>query len=301
MMAHSLLPTLLSVLMGCTGAKEAAPAPAAPAPVAAAPAPAAAAPVAGVHDCRDGDRVAALDEATLRADPMAVLRMPGAPLEDVGAVLGWMAINPEVYDYLPASIQEDPAVSAAAVAAGYTRGVVLTGEVTARAAPRNDAPAAKLPCDTTNGYITGPREEQHHTAGERLAILETVEGEGGPWYRITAGEESSPEEDRKTFEMCDNLGGVPLEEFTLARDPGWIPAAVTAPAVVAPRCRSELLTFEGADNGDLAVYVRFQEVSFADFGEAAYTILSAAEAGTLSPGERLRVIWCDEAMVWLPL
>ncbi|MFT5680584.1 MAG: hypothetical protein ACI8RZ_001490 [Myxococcota bacterium] len=279
-----LMLSLLAVLWGCDGSEapdvtpEPAPTPA-PAPVVKA--------------------VTGLDDASLKADPMAVLRVADAPLTDVPTVLGWMAVNPKVYDYLPASVQADPVVAERAVSLGYARGISLTADVTARSAPRTDAPAAKLPSDATNGYITGPRGDQQHAAGERLAVLET--SEDGTWLRISEEKVADRVADRETYEMCDNLGQVAFEDFTFARDAGWIPAASTAPAVLAPRCQSKPLTFQSVENGDLAVYVSFAEVSFESFDDHAYTLLAASEAGTLKPGDTLQVIWCDDAIVWLPL
>lgn len=276
---------LLPVLSGCSGS----------------PAPRVAAPVSVTEAAPAPAGVPTFDDATLRSDPMAVLRVAEAPVTDVATVLGWMAVNPKVYDYLPASVQADPAVAERAVSLGYAWGVALSTAVTARSAPRSDAPAAMLPSDTPNGYIYGPREEQQHAAGARLAVLETVEGEGGSWVRISEEKVADRAEDRAAFDMCDNVGGVAFEDFTYARDPGWIPASSTTPAVLAPRCQAESLTFQGVENGDLAIYVSFEEISFEGFDDHAYTLLSASEAGALSPGDTIQVAWCDDAIVWLSL
>jgi hypothetical protein len=166
-------------------------------------------------------------------------------------------------------------------------------------APDAGAREALYPSDTPNGYLAEGRQPQA-LDGQTLAILEEREVGGQRWYRVVSEKASTPEADRRAFEDVSNVGGVAFEDFSFAQDPGWVPASVTAPGVAVPRCESRLLVFQSVSNGDLGIYTDFDGIGFSSFGDAEYVLLEAAEKGRLAAGDRVRVVWCDEQITWVP-
>jgi len=326
-MRAELIPFLsLALAWGCDDPEPAAPAEAAPAeaaPAEAAPAevepvaePAAApeaeteaapAALAGVTAGPPGSRVfdfpqtltaADLTEAMLKDDPMQVLFL-SEPVTDPAVAMQWMAANPKVYNFLSQSLQDDAAVQARAIELGRTAGAKITDAVIAQREPRSDAPAALYPSDTTNGYLAEPRQQQR-LEDVTLPILEEKTVDGELWYRLVEPHTSTPEEDQASFNNVSNVGGIAFEDFSFSRDPGWVPAAKTTPGVVARRCGAGLYTFASVDNGDMGVYVSFDEIAFDDFDDSNYAILQAFSEDRLAAGDQVRLIWCEDAIAWLP-
>ena len=155
------------------------------------------------------------------------------------------------------------------------------------------------PSDTTNGYLAEPRLEQR-LENVTVPILAEKTVDGVLWYQVVASQTSDREVERVSYEDLVNVGSIPFEDFSFSCDPGWIPASKTTPSVLASRCGTGLYAFESVDNGDLGVYVSFDEVAFDDFDDANYAILQAFSEDRLAAGDQVRLIWCDDAIEWLP-
>lgn len=241
-----------------------------------------------------------VDPSVLKTDPMAVLfaREPG--WDDPAVVTRWMNVNPAVYGYLPVEVQRQSDVHAAAVALGLPVGVLVTADVVALSAPQANSPIALHASDTTNGYLVEGRPEQAFAAGATAPRLAAQDVDGVQWIQVTEAVTRTAAEDDALFEMLSNVGGVDRADFSTSSDPGWIPASVTEPVVLASQCEAGLRTFQSVENGDLAVYVQFREFTTEDFSDAAYTLLEHAESGALVPGAQIYVVVCDGSIVWLP-
>lgn len=302
------LPVLCGVLATLSACRMAATSPEAPPP---APAPPVvvepAAPATGSvvptpdRMLYDADRrTESVDPAVLAQDPMAVLfaRAPG--WDDPALVSSWLDVNPAVYGYLPLEVQRQPDVQAKAVALGLPVGVRMTADVVARTAPQADSPVALWASDTTNGYLVEGRQEQAFAAGATAPNLQVQDVDGVQWIQVTAPVTRTAAQDDAVFETLSNVGGVERAAFSLATDPGWVPASVTEPAVRSTECSAGLYTFQSVENGDLAVYVNFDEVGTEDFSDAAYTLLAHAESGALTPGAQVYLVVCDGSIEWMP-
>jgi len=295
---------MMSSILGCEDSKPAAE-PGAAEPGAAEPG--AAEPGAAEPGAAEGTRIydfpqtltpADLTEAALQADPRAVMFL-SEPITDPLQAMQWMAANAEVYSYLPQALQEDAAVQARALELGRMQGATITGSVTARRAPRSDAPVALYPSDTTNGYLSEKRQEQR-LSNVILPILDEKTVDGVRWYQLVAASVTTREEDREGFNDVSNVGSISFEDFSFSSDPGWVPASETTPGVITPRCGVGLYTFESVENGDMGVYVSFDGITFDDFDSPNYAILEAATSGMLTGGDQVRLIWCDGSIEWLP-
>ena len=120
-------------------------------------------------------------------------------------------------------------------------------------------------------------------------------------------DESSREDDEKSFNELSNVGGVTFEDFSHAVDAGWIPAAVTEPVILSARYFTGLYRLNSIENGDLAVYVGFDEQQFEGFDIPFYTLMTLLESGRIASGDRIRVVWRESLtkseraeMEWLP-
>ena len=251
--------------------------------------------------------VTELTAEVVKNNPMAVMFMKKPPWEDRKKVLELMQHNVELYTYMPVALREDPEIRKSALALGLPAGVRLTADMPARVRPSKSAPLAFGGSDTTNGYLVDKRPQITFSKGDVAPVLKKTVVDGQEWVQVSEGRVTSREEDKEAYQMMSNVGGIKFEDFSFSMDPGWIPASATESVVYSPRAVTDVRTFEGAQNGDLAVYVGFDGVDFEGFSENNYTLLSRSEKGLLHSGDRVRLVWLESMvatehpeLVWLP-
>jgi hypothetical protein len=262
---------------------------------------------ADVFDTPPDQVVTKLTPEIVKDNPMAVLFMKSPPWDDLGQVLALMQHNAELYDYMPPKLRINPNVQALAEKLGLPMGVRITADTQARVRPATGAAVSQGASDTTNGYLVDNRPTQPLALGDRIQVLETTTINGAQWHKVTQGRQTSREQDRASFNTLSNVGGVTFENFSHAVDEGWIPAAITEPAILSARYVTGLYQFDSVENGDLGVYVYFDEMGFDGFDTPHYTMMSLLDAGKIKKGDRIRVVWKESlqkshepTLEWLP-
>jgi hypothetical protein len=261
-----------------------------------------------ILDFSKGDLVHELNEATVKTNPMAILMMKNPPFSDPEKIISLMKHNVALFSYLPDKLRKQKKVQEAAIALGIQQGLVMTEDYHARVRPSHTATLAYDKATAPNGYIAEGRPPQKQKKGDLLAAIETKSVNGENWYLIKRAMKSTKAADDKEWGDAANVGGVKREDFSLSVDPGWIPAKVTHKAITAQQYVSGLYTYDSAQNGDLSIYVSFQEdLGFEGFGPE-YDFLFAEEKGLISKGDQIRVIWKKSArskdspeIIWTPL
>jgi len=260
-----------------------------------------------VFDTPPDQIVTKLTPELVKRDPIVVMLMKSPPWDDRARVIELMQHNVHLYDFMPTALREDPEIRALAAKLGLPMGVKFKADVQARVRPAADAAVAKGPSDTTNGYVVEGRPIQSFTAGDRVAVLGTTTVDGVQWIRVTESVSTSREDDEKSFNDVSNVGGVTFEDFSHAVDEGWIPAAVTEPVILSARYFTGLYRLNSVQNGDLAVYVDFDEQDFEGFDTPHYTLMTLLESGHIAVGDRIRVVWRESLtksesaeLEWLP-
>ena len=260
-----------------------------------------------LYDIPADQVVTELTAEVVKTNPMAVLFMKKPPWEDRKKVLELMQYNSEFYAYMPVALREDPEFRKAAIALGLPEGVRLTSDVQARARPSKTAPLSYGGSDTTNGYLVDKRPQIMFAKGDLAPVLKRKMVDGQEWIQVSEGRVNPREDDKKAYQMMSNVGGISFEDFSFSSDPGWILGSVTESVVYSSRAVTGVHTYKGAQNGDLAVYVRFEGLSFSDFSSMNYTLMMREEKGTLEIGDRIRIVWMeslvaaeDPQLVWLP-
>ena len=262
---------------------------------------------ANVFDIPENQVVTTLTTEIVKENPMAVLFMKSPPWDDLGQVLALMQHNPALYDYMPPKLRGNPNVLALAEKLGLPMGVRFTADTQARTQPAMNAPVSKGASDTTNGYLVDVRPVQSFAAGDQVCVLETTTVNGAQWHKVTQAQQTSREQDQESFRTLSNVGGVTFADFSHGVDEGWVPAAITEPVILSARYVTGLYRFASVENGDLGVYVNFDEMGFDGFDTPHYTMLSLFDAGKITKGDRIRVVWReslqkaqDPTLVWLP-
>jgi len=252
-------------------------------------------------------KVSAAVLSTLAKDPLAIFTLTPSPFEQPQSIPALMEANPGIFEYLPPDLRKQPDLREKAIALGASTGIRFTKDVKARVSPNANAAISYGSNPASNGYLADPRPVQGFSAGDTLKPLSTQTVGDQIWYQVTAQRKSSRAEDRENYESLSNVGGIPFEGYTMAIDPGWVPASVTEETILADHYISRECTFNGVQNGDLAVYVDFEEVGFESFDEMAYKLMALQEKGTVSPGDRFRIVWRVPAdsrerlsLVWIP-
>ncbi len=260
-----------------------------------------------LYDISPDQVVTELTAEVVKNNPMAVMFMKKPPWEDRKKVLELMQHNVELYTYMPVALREDPEVRKAALALGLPAGVRLTADVPARVRPSKTAALSYGGSDTTNGYLVDKRPQIVFAKGDQAPVLKKTVVDGQEWIQVNEGRVSSREDDKKTYQMMSNVGGIEFKDFSFSVDPGWIPASATESVVYSPRAVTDVRAFRDVQNGDLAVYVGFEGVDFEGFSETNYTLLSRSEKGLLHSGDRVRLVWLESMvstehpkLVWLP-
>jgi hypothetical protein len=186
-------------------------------------------------------------------------------------------------------------------------GVKIKADVQARVRPAANAAVSRGSSDTTNGYLVEGRPIQSFAAADRVPVLGATIVDGEAWIQVTKARSTSREADRKNFETLTNVGGVEFEDFSHAVDAGWIPATGTEPAILSARYFTGLYRLNSVENGDLAVYVGFDEQQFEGFDTPHYTLMTLLESGRIAVGDRIRVVWRESLtksesaeLEWLP-
>lgn len=259
-----------------------------------------------IFDFPDELMVGEINDELIRKNPMLILHSPAPPFDQPEKLLGWMDINVNLYLYLPSSLRNQEEFKEKAIKNGIPMGVELTETTVARVKPDSNTRESLYASDTTNGYLTGERPLQEFPQNATLIPITSTEINGETWFQVTAERTSDRESEKEDFEMLSNVGGVEFEDFSFAVDEGWIPASVTKPAIYADQYTSGLYTFESAVNGDLGIYVEFEEISFDGF-DIEYSFLEASETDKLQKGDKVRIIWKKPAssteeslLVWVP-
>lgn len=262
---------------------------------------------ANVFDTPPGQVVTKLTPEIVKDNPMAVLFMKSPPWDDLARVLALMQHNAELYDYMPPKLRINPNVQALAEKLGLPMGVRITADTQARVRPATDAAVSQGPSDTTNGYLVDNRPVQSFSLGDRVQVLGTISMDGVQWLKVTEARPTSREQDRMTFDTLSNVGGVTFKDFSHTIDEGWVPAAITEPAILSARYITGLYRFDSVENGDLAVYVYFDEMGFGGFDTPHYTLMSLLDAGKIKKGDQIRVVWRESlqksqesTLEWLP-
>jgi hypothetical protein len=260
-----------------------------------------------VYDTPSDQVVTALTPELVKHDPMAVMFMESPPWDDRALVLELMQHNVQLYSYMPPAFREDPEIRALAAKLGLPMGVKFKADIQARVRPAVDAAVSRGASDTTNGYLASARPTQLFFAGDRVAVLSTTTVDGVPWIRVTDAVSNSREDDEKSFNELSNVGGVTFEDFSHAVDAGWIPADVTEPALLSARHFTGLYRLDSVENGDMGIYVYFDEQQFDGFETPHYTLMTLLESGDIASGDRIRVVWRESLekseepeLVWLP-
>jgi hypothetical protein len=260
-----------------------------------------------VFDTPPDQVVTTLTPELVKRDPIAVMFMKSPPWADRARVIELMQHNVRLYDFMPTALREDPEIRALAAKLGLPMGVKIKADVQARVHPAADAAVARGPSDTTNGYLAEGRPIQSFASDDRVHVLGTTTVDGVPWLRVTEAVSNSRKADRKSFEMLSNVGGVAFEDFSHAVDEGWIPAAVTEPAILSARYFTGLYRLNSVENGDLAIYVGFDGLHFEGFDTPHYTLMTLLESGRIAVGDRIRVVWRESLtksegaeLEWLP-
>ncbi|MEC8191261.1 MAG: hypothetical protein VX127_00915 [Myxococcota bacterium] len=244
-----------------------------------------------VFDTPPERAVTELTPEVVKADPMAALFVANPPWADRDRVMALLRHNAALYHYLPPALRADPEVRSLAEQLGLPKGVRITADSTGRVAPRADATPAKGPSDTTNGYLVDGRPTRSFVANDRLPVLATQVVDGVTWIKVFEGKAVSREKDRSLYRMLSNVGGVPFDDFSLAADDAWIPAAVTEPAIHSARFITGLYPLGGVEHGDLGIYVTLGDRTFSGFDSVHETLLTLVDAGTVSVGDQIRVVW----------
>jgi len=251
--------------------------------------------------------VTTLTPELVKRDPMAVMFMESPPWENRARVLELMRHNVQLYDYMPPALRKDPEILALAKELGLPVGVRVTTDTQARVLPSPDAAVALGASDTTNGYLADARPIQSFSADDRVRVLGTTTVDGAQWLQVTEARPVSREEDRKSFETLSNVGGVDFRDFGHSVDAGWIPATVTEPAILSARYITGLYRLDSVENGDMGIYVHFDEQGFDGFETVHYTLLTLLDSGGIASGDRIRVGWRESLqkseepeLVWLP-
>jgi len=262
---------------------------------------------ASVFDTPADQVVTALTPELVKRDPMSVLFMAAPPWDDRTRVLELMRENVQLYAYMPESLRADPEILALAEALGLPKGVKITKETQARVLPSPDAKVALGPSDTTNGYLADVRPVQSFAADDLLQVFDTKTVDGTVWVKVTEARPVPRSEDKNLFQMLSNVGGVDFKDFSHTVDEGWIPATSTEPAILSARYITGLYRLASVQNGDMGIYVDFDEQQFSGFDRVHYTLMMLLDGGQISPGDRIRVVWKESLLkseepelVWLP-
>ena len=262
---------------------------------------------AAVFDTPPDQVVTTLTPELVKGDPIVVMLMKSPPWDDRARVIELMQHNVHLYDFMPPALRKDPEIQALAEKLGLPMGVKVKADVQARVRPAPGAAVARGPSDTTNGYVAEGRPIQSFSPGDRLHVLGTTTVDGVPWLRVTEAVSNSREADRKTFNDVSNVGGVAFKDFSLAVDEGWIPAAVTEPVIMSARYFTGLYRLISIQNGDMGIYVDFDEQDFDGFDTPFYTLMTLLESGDIAVGDRIRVVWRESLtksegaeLAWLP-
>jgi hypothetical protein len=263
--------------------------------------------IVNVFDTPESQMVTKLTPEIVKDNPMAVLFMKSPPWDDLGQVLTLMQHNAALYDYMPPKLRANPNVQALAEKLGLPMGVRFTADTQARTQPAMDAPVSKGASDTTNGYLVDVRPVQSFASGDQVRVLETTTANGVQWHKVTQARQTSREQDQKSFRTLSNVGGVTFADFSHGVDEGWVPAAITEPVILSARYVTGLYRFDSVENGDLGVYVNFDEMGFDGFDTPHYTMMSLFDAGKIRKGDRIRVVWKESlqkshepTLEWLP-
>ena len=260
-----------------------------------------------VFDTPADQVVTTLTPAIVKSDPILVMLMKTPPWDDRARVIELMEHNVHLYDFMPPALRKDPEIRALAEKLGLPMGVKIKADVQARVRPAANAAVSRGSSDTTNGYLVEGRPIQSFAAADRVPVLGATIVDGEAWIQVTKARSTPREADRKNFETLTNVGGVELEDFSHAVDAGWIPAAVTEPAILSARYFTGLYRLNSVENGDLAVYVGFDEQQFEGFDTPHYTLMTLLESGRIAVGDRIRVVWRESLtksesaeLEWLP-
>ncbi len=251
--------------------------------------------------------VTTLTPELVKRDPMAVMFMESPPWDNRARVLELMRHNVQLYDYMPPALRSDPEILALAKELGLPMGVRIKTDTQARVLPSPDAAVALGASDTTNGYLADARPIQSFASDDRVRILGTTTVDGAPWLQVTEARPVPRREDNKSFNTLSNVGGVAFGDFSHSVDEGWIPATVTEPAILSARYITGLYRLDSVENGDMGIYVYFDEQQFGGFETEHYTLLTLLDSGDIASGDRIRVVWRESLqkseepeLVWLP-
>ena len=84
--------------------------------------------------------------------------------------------------------------------------------------------------------------------------------------------------------------------ISLAADDAWIPEARTEPAIHSACFVTGLHRLNGVENSDLGICVTLGDRTFTGFAVVVHTLLTLVDAGTVSVGDQVRVVW--RGMLW---
>jgi len=246
-----------------------------------------------------------ITDTMIQNDPSVILYTSSPPFDQRETILAWLDLNVKVYFYLPEELRNDRAIQVRAIQNGIPMGIELTEAFTARVQPDMNAAEARGASYVSNGNLMSGRSRLEYAKGSLHTVLKSNKLDGETWYQVLKESKSNREDEKEMFEMLDNHG-VSFEDFGFSVDAAWIPASLTKNAIYAEQSMSGIYTFNDVQNGDLAVYVLFDEISFAGF-EEEYAFFDAVLEGKLKSGDKVRVIWRKAAnspekydLIWAP-
>ena len=246
-----------------------------------------------------------ITDEMITKDPSVILYTPAPPFDQRETILRWLTLNVEVYYYLPDELRDDRAIQVRAIQNGIPMGIELAEDFTARVLPDMNAAQSRGPSEVSNGYLMSGRNLQTYEKGVKHRVLQSKKIDGETWLQVVKEKKMDRAEEKNMFDMLDNHG-VSFEEFGFSVDAAWIPKSLTKNAIYAEQNMSGIYTFNEVQNGDLAVYVLFDEISFAGF-EQEYAFFDAVLEGKLQRGDKVRVIWRKSAsareeyeLLWVP-
>ena len=246
-----------------------------------------------------------ITDAMIQNDPSVILYTPSPPFDQRETILAWLDLNVKVYFYLPDELRNDRAIQVRAIQNGIPMGIELTEAFTARVQPDMNAVEARGASYVSNGNLMSGRSRQEYAKGALHTVLKSKEMDGEIWYQVLEESKTNREDEKEMFDMLNNHG-VSFENFGFSVDEAWIPASLTKNAIYAEQNMSGIYTFNDVQNGDLALYVLFDEISFAGF-EQEYAFFDAVLEGKLKSGDKVRVIWRKAAnsqekydLIWVP-